>query len=232
MKRLIYLPLGMLKKVSHGHLFRGSIYPLSHLKNLDEFVIGPIQRDEALLLFALVRVVDPKTLVEFGFYQGHSAINFLKAMSPDARLYSFDISSDSMKAARRINDTRFNFLFKSQSEFEPSDVDNRTVDLVFFDAAHDFQLNLTTLERLMDSLSERALIVVHDTGIWHGDLKRLKTPEGYFLNSGYIHQPDERMFVNHIKANMNGFEMIHLHCTSKFRHGLTVIQRNIGPLPL
>lgn len=34
---------------------------------------GAVQRDEGLLLHALVRAMRPKTLVEIGFFRGHSA---------------------------------------------------------------------------------------------------------------------------------------------------------------
>ena len=217
-------------------LFEKNMYSLRHLSHFKDSDIGPIQRDEALLLYALVKTVDPKTIVEFGFLAGHSAKNFLRAMSSDARLFSYDISEASMKSARKIRDKRFKFIFKSQTEFAPSDVDNRMIDLAFFDAAHDFQLNVETFEKLIGSLSARALIVVHDTGAWYGDFKGLETPQGHFLNesasSGYIHQPGERAFVNYIRENMKDFDQIHLHCTSKFRHGMTVLQRNAKLLPL
>jgi predicted O-methyltransferase YrrM len=196
----------------------GSKYLLGHLRYYGENVLGPVQRDEALLLYSLVKTVDPKTIVEFGFYKGHSAINFLKAMSSDAKLYSYDISDGSVQLARRIHDKRFRFIHKSQADFEWSDVDNRLVDLVFFDAAHDFGLNVLTFSRLRNSLAERALIVVHDTG-GHG-------------SAGRIHQLDERRFVNYIKLDIRGFNQIHLHSTTKFRYGLTLLQRDIGPLPL
>lgn len=211
-------------------------YSLGHLMCFKDYVAGPIQRDEALLLYALVKTVDPKTIVEFGFDRGHSATNFLKAMSSDSRLYSYDISDVSMRLARKIHDERFRFIFKSQTDFEYSDVDNRLVDLVFFDASHDFHLNVATFEKVRKFLSERALIIVHDTGAWYGKLKGSKTPEGYFVggkaSAGYIHRPDERRFVNHIRENMEGFDQIHMHSTSKFRHGLTVLQRNVDALPI
>lgn len=211
-------------------------YSLGHLKHFGEYAAGPIQRDEALLLYALVKTVDPKTIVEFGFFKGHSAINFLKAISSDARLYSYDISDASIQQASRIRDKRFQFIFKSQAEFEPSDIDNRLVDLAFFDASHNFNLNLATFEKLRLVLNEGALIVVHDTGAWHGNLKGFKTPEGYFIggstSAGYIHRPDERMFVNYIRETFSDFDQIHLHSISKIRHGLTVLQRNANALSM
>lgn len=211
-------------------------YSLGHLRHFGEYVVGPIQRDEALFMYALVKMVDPKTVVEFGFYEGASATNFLKAMSSDARLYSYEISNASMRFARKIRDPRFRFILKSLTEFAPSDIDNRPIDLVFFDASHDLDINLATFEKIKGVLSEKALVIVHDTGAWYGDFKGLETPQGHFLNgpagSGYIHQPGERAFVNYLKENMNDFDQIHLHAVSKFRHGLTVLQRNAGPLPL
>ncbi|MDG7041492.1 MAG: class I SAM-dependent methyltransferase [Nitrososphaerota archaeon] len=212
----------------------GKSYSLNHLGSFDDYAQGPMQRDEALLLYALVKTVDPKTIVEFGFFLGNSAINFLKSMSRDARLYSFDIWDVSKQAATQIKDPRFKFIFKSQTDFEPADIDNNTVNLAFFDAAHDFDLNVTTFAKLKDSLAEKALIVVHDTGAWYVNPKGFKTEEGYFLNGSattYIHRPGERKFVNYIKTN-GGFDQIHLHSTSKFRHGLTILQKNAGPLPL
>jgi hypothetical protein len=211
-------------------------YSLSHLRIFDEYPAGPIQRDEALLLYALVKTVDPKTMVEFGFLAGHSALNFLKAMSQDARLYSYDISDMSKVLSSNFRDPRFKFFFKSQTDFEPSDVDNRPVDLVLFDASHDLSLNIATFHKIKDCLNEKALIMVHDTGIWHINPKGFQSPEGYFLGGlpdlGYIHRPGERRFVNYIRENLPDFDQIHLHSTSKFRHGLTVLQRNAGPLPL
>ena len=238
--RIISLPLYLKRTVINGLSFglfaiRKSL-SFSHLMHFKEYTLGPIQMDEALLLYALVKTVDPKTIVELGFLTGHSSRNFLKAMSPDARLYSYDISDASMRLAATIKDERFRFLFKSQADFEWSDIDNRLIDLVFFDASHDFHLNVATFEKVMKCLSERALIIVHDTGAWYGDLKGFHTPQGYFLSKstdgGYIHQPDERKFVNYIRANCGGFDQVHLHSTSKFRHGMTMLQRNVDALPV
>src|SRR4030095_10309050 len=86
----------------------------------EETAFGPIQREEALLLFALTRVLRPKVLVEFGFLCGHSARNFLVAMDPDARLYSFDIDKNTY--LHKVPDERFCLIYKSQDAFDWSDV--------------------------------------------------------------------------------------------------------------
>ena len=239
-KKLISQSLRPIRLVINSSLFdllaSGGSYSLRHLRRFSNYVIGPIQRDEALFLYALVKMVDPKTIVEFGFYEGDSSTNFLKAMSSDGRLYSYDISNASMTFARKIRDPRFRFILKSLTEFAPSDIDNRPIDLVFFDASHEFDLNVTTFEKVKGSLNERGLVVVHDTGAHYVDSNRCQTPMGYFLrgrlDAGYIHQPNERKFVNYIRESDQNYEQVHLHCTTKFRHGLTILQKNVGPLPL
>jgi predicted O-methyltransferase YrrM len=44
--------------------------------------MGAVQRDEALVLHALVRALRPQTLIEFGSGAGHSSYNFLRALAP------------------------------------------------------------------------------------------------------------------------------------------------------
>ena len=61
-----------------------------NFSHLDEGGMHGAGREDALLMYALVQMLWPKTIVEFGFYRGHSAVNFLKAMPVDCRLFSFD----------------------------------------------------------------------------------------------------------------------------------------------
>ena len=67
-------------------------FDITHLKDYSNLVSGPVQSDEALLLFSIVKVINPLVIVEFGFSEGHSSLNFLKALSQDGFLYSFDCS--------------------------------------------------------------------------------------------------------------------------------------------
>lgn len=71
------------------------------LSYTDKKAIGPLQRDEALALLGMVKTLCPETIVEFGFYQGHSAFNFLCAMEADAKLYSYDISEEALKCSKQ-----------------------------------------------------------------------------------------------------------------------------------
>ncbi len=99
-----------------------SKYDLQHLNNPDDpYVAGPVQDDEALVLFSLVKGIRPKVIVEFGFYEGDSANNFLMAMDRDAELHSYDIhgSSDNIQHLKRMFDNSFIFHLKSQTSFSP-----------------------------------------------------------------------------------------------------------------
>lgn len=213
---------------------------LAHLMLYDEGPMwGPIQRDEALLLHGLVRVVRPQTALEIGFMYGHSALNFLLALDPDARLYSFDIDpACSEIAARRFgHDPRFKFRLRSQDAVTSDDLDGRAADLVFLDAAHDLTLNMTTFERLVPLLSERAIVAIHDTGGIQRDVLGVKEEDDYWVKKPEIwagdeweHQPEERAFVNWILQEHPQFAQIHLHSRRVMRGGLTLLQRT-APLP-
>jgi predicted O-methyltransferase YrrM len=73
---------------------------LSHLNTYREKgLCGPLQREEALFLYSLTRLLRPKVIVEFGFHYGHSSFNFLQAMGEDDHLYSFDIAESAKKIA-------------------------------------------------------------------------------------------------------------------------------------
>merc|ERR1719160_1894125 len=111
-------------------------YNLPHLKRGNGQLPGPLQDDEALLLYALARVVRPRTILEFGTAQGFSALNWMHAIADDplARVFSYDIGM--YPAAARIEDAdpRFRFVMKSQADFDPADIGHRTVDVALFDA--------------------------------------------------------------------------------------------------
>jgi hypothetical protein len=139
------------RSVLNGSLLRRDAVDTSHLLAYREGwdSIGPVQRDEAFALFGLLRVLRPRTVVEFGFYDGRSAFNTLRALDVDARLYAYDVDDLAADIAAKVfaDESRLTFLRKSQAEFAPEDVDGRPVDFVFLDASHEFPLNRATFRR-------------------------------------------------------------------------------------
>jgi len=210
---------------------------ISHLISYtDENAIGPLQQPEALLLFSIVKTTLPQTIVEFGFFHGHSAFNFLQAMPKDARLYSYEISNESaQRAAKEFpKDGRFKFLHKSQTDFCALDVENRSIDLVFFDAAHELGLNQKTFELIYPCLSNESIVCIHDTGLWnkthfldiHSDFVKEQNGKHWINESSYAHQNEERMFVNWILDTYPAFQAVHFHSMQTLRHGLSILQQN------
>jgi trans-aconitate methyltransferase len=215
------------------------MFDLAHLAFYEEGPTdGAVQRDEALLLHALVRVTRPRTVVELGFFRGDSAFNFLRALDAEARLYSFDIDPACAETARERfgHDRRFTFHTRSQDELAPDDLDGRRADLVFIDAAHDLTLNQATFERLLPLLAPRAIVAIHDTGGIPRDL--LALADGHWMlalpeiwaDDEWEHQPGERAFTNWLLDRHAEFSQIHLHSRHTMRAGLTLLQRT-APLP-
>jgi hypothetical protein len=224
-------------------LARGRSRPIgtSHLLCYsEEDAVGPLQREEALFLFALIRVVRPATIVEFGFLQGLSSFNFLRAMEDNAILASFDIEESAQQTAHRrfSHDKRFRFFLKSQSLFSHEDIDFRPIDFAFFDGAHDLDLNVDTWKRISPFFSSQCIVAIHDTGLWsrhhflriHHEFASTRSANWISPNA-FVHQPDERRFVNWLLANDREFHAIHFHSTSTLRHGVTLLQRST-PLTL
>jgi predicted O-methyltransferase YrrM len=213
-----------------------------HLAHLgfyaEEAAFGPLQREEALLLAALVRVLRPSTIVEFGFSNGHSALNFLEAMTSDARLYSYDIDANSRDIAERAfgGEPRFTYLHKSQTDFDPADIEGRLIDFCLIDAAHFLDLNQKTWRRISPYFAPGALVAVHDTGTWHRQHfskvnaeYAAQKPDGWLDAHTFQPHPEERHFVNWVSSQHEGWTAEHLHTTATLRHGLSLLQR-VGPL--
>jgi predicted O-methyltransferase YrrM len=139
-------------------------YDLSHLTQNKMIVVGPIQDDEALFLYGLIKTTRPKTLLECGMFHGYSTVNILKAIDKDARLFTFDIEIYN-KNSPAFNDKRFKFINKSQSKFEQSDVENKTIDFIYLDNGHYFDVNVEFWKKVVGSMSENAIMVIHDTGL-------------------------------------------------------------------
>lgn len=68
----------------------------------NDFALDPLQRDEALFLFSLIKVLRPAVCIEFGFNNGNSAFSMLQAMDKTPILYSYDISKKPKEIAKKF----------------------------------------------------------------------------------------------------------------------------------
>lgn len=203
-------------------------YQLEHLENEDSGNRFSIQHDEALFLYGLTKVVSPEVIVEFGFYRGNSANNFLAAMSENCNLYSFDPDPECVSYASLIHDKRFKFFPKRGEDFRSSDIDDKLIGIVFFDAAHDFSSSMVTFKRVEKNLAEDCLLIIHDTGLFNRDFmgSAPNIPGSYFIKKGYAHRPQERLFVNHLKQIRPYYCQINFHSMNVGRMGVTILQKH------
>jgi predicted O-methyltransferase YrrM len=210
-------------------------YDLSHLSLFQsQETRGPILKDEALFLYALVKMIRPKVIVEFGFSRGHSSLNFLSAMDRDSVLYSYDISESAKEIAVNVfkKFRNFNFLFKSQLDFLPSDIGNKKIDLIYMDAVYETEVNMQTFDKFKSSLSDHGIIALHDTGTWHRkcmDESHLayasKKPQNWLNENEFQQQKGQREFCNAFMIRNPEFGIIHFHSHHVIRCGITLLQK-------
>jgi predicted O-methyltransferase YrrM len=216
-------------------------YPLAHLTQDDsQSVSGPIQDDEALALFALIRCMRLQTVVEIGGLSGYSARNFCEAVGPLGRVITLDLNPVPQVAPNHVT------IIGDATKIGPKELQVEHIDLVFFDC-HEYDaqmkfLNMLTAERLID---DESVIALHDTNThphrsvswkayWKYWLKRMvRGPLGYEMYltpDGWVHQDVERRMVNDLK--MAGYDALCLHSkpdrhddTMPYRHGLTIMKK-------
>lgn len=104
-------------------------YNLDHLtQKSDQWVYGPIQDDEALFLYAVIRGMRLRRILEIGGLQGYSAVNFLRAIGENGELHTIDIN----RVERQGPNHRT--LQKDARHIAPDDVDGKPLDMIFLTA--------------------------------------------------------------------------------------------------
>ena len=196
-------------------------YDLSHLIQDSQFVFGPVQDDEALLLFGAIKTIRPKVIVEFGANNGFGSLNFLKAIDEDSKLYSYDINPFN-KDSLANEDKRFIFYRKSHSDFDQMDVGNQTIDFVFVDYAHTDTMK-TGFKKIINQISFNGIIAIHNTGLHVSEQANCVCD--YENYCGGAHQKDARAFINWIIENYTEWHVLEMHSFKIFRHGLTFLQK-------
>lgn len=197
-------------------------YNLAHLTQPDDQQVGgPIQDDEALFLFALVRGMRLRRILEVGGLNGYSARNFLEAMGPEGMLYTVDLQPVPSLA------TNHRPIMKDVATLTATDLDGSRFDLVFFDAhAYVPQMDLLMRLRTAGLMNDETVLALHDT-----NLHPTKTCEwAYPIEEGWVHQDVERRMVNDLRRM--GYDGFSLHpslavhdAELPVRHGVTIMRK-------
>lgn len=197
-------------------------YNVEHLtQKEDQAVIGPLQDDEALFLYSIIRVTRIKNIIEVGFGQGHSALNFLKAVGSDGRVVSIDSSK-----VHQLSPNHTPILHNAEN-VEASDIPFAKADLVFYDC-HNYGAQMSLHKKLLESnvITDDTILVLHDTGLHPYKV----VGWSYEVDGGWVHQPVERRMVNTLKSQ--GWDAICLDtkkedydCGLLYRHGITIMKK-------
>lgn len=185
-------------------------YDLSHLTQDTRRVFGPIQDDEALLLYAFIRCASVKVVIEVGGQTGYSARNFMAA---GAEVYTIDIDPVATISPRH-HVIHANVGSVDASMFQ-------RCDLLFFDA-HAEEEQFGFYGRLKDAgvIGAWTTIALHDTGLHKHRFVEGSTPVG----DKWEHQAAERRIAARLTACGWAGICVHADDDDEPRHGLTLLQ--------
>lgn len=209
-------------------------YNLQHLTQADEQSNpGAIQDDEALLLFALIRVTRIKRIVEFGGVWGYSARNFCEAID-NGTVYTVDWGVEGITPIQGSNHI---VITKNAADVTPEDLDNQPIDLVFFDC-HAYEAELCAFQNLRRAgiITDKTIFAFHDTNLLATELSLGYPNISYEVKDGWVFCPPERQLVNDFKEM--GYDILNLgtnrdvhNASFPYRCGLS-IARKFTPLEL
>ena len=191
-------------------------YDLSHLTQNTQEVIGPVQDDEALLLYALIKCVRAATVLELGGLHGYSATNFLAALGQQGGVvYTVDILPQTKLAPNHVI-----------IQGDAATIDVTAIprcDVVFYDC-HNFDATLTFHDKAVAAgvIDESTILAVHDTGLhpyWIHQISKEIAP------GKWMHVDAERRIVNCFAGR--GWHAVCIHADGRqpIRHGLTLLKQ-------
>lgn len=200
-------------------------YDLDHLTQEDnQRVAGPIQDDEALFLYSVIRGSRLKRILEIGGLSGYSARNFLEALKfdKDGILYTCDISHVPVLSENH------KVIIKNALDLSIDDVDSLPLDLIFFDCHDMVQMDMYHKFLNENIINDNTIIALHDTNLHYAPFN----VQGDFVpgENGYAHQPVERKMVNIFKDL--GYDIFSISTDETkhnenfpWRHGVSVCKK-------
>jgi predicted O-methyltransferase YrrM len=134
----------------------------------------------------LIDLVRPKLLVELGTHTGNSYCSFcqaIKELNIDAKCYAIDtwegdaqagyygpeILSE-LKAHHDPLYSGFSQLLKSTFDDAVNNFNDGSIDLLHIDGLHTYEAVKHDFETWLPKLSNRAVVLFHDTNVHEGDL--------------------------------------------------------------
>jgi predicted O-methyltransferase YrrM len=200
-------------------------YDLTHLTQPEnQNVSGPIQDDEALFLYSIIRGCRLERILEIGGLSGYSAKNFLKALSfsKNGILYTCDLNPVP------VLDVNHKVIIKNALDLTINELDNKPLDLIFFDCHDMIQMNIYQKFVNNNIINDNTILALHDTNLHYAPYNH----GGHYVekDKGYAHQPVERTMVNIFKSL--GYDIFSISTDQSkhspefpVRHGMTICKK-------
>lgn len=200
-------------------------YDLSHLtQHENQNVSGPIQDDEALFLYSIIRGSRLERILEIGGLSGYSAKNFLQALSfsKNGILYTCDLNPVPILAENH------KVIIKNALHLTIDELDNKPLDLIFFDCHDMIQMDIYYNLVNNNIINDNTILALHDTNLHYAPYQHC----GVYIEKedGFAHQPVERHMINIFK-NL-GYDIFSISTDSTkhsecfpVRHGISVCKK-------
>lgn len=200
-------------------------YDLTHLTQPEnQNVSGPIQDDEALFLYSIIRGCRLERILEIGGLHGYSGKNFLKALSfsKNGILYTCDLNPVTVLGVNH------KVITKNALDLTTNELDNKPLDLLFFDCHDMIQMDIYYKFVNNNIINDNTILALHDTNLHYSPYQHC----GYYIekDNGYAHQPVERNMVNIFKSL--GYDIFSISTDQSkhsedfpVRHGITVCKK-------
>ena len=104
-------------------------YDISHLTQETDVVFGPIQDDEALFLYYLIKICGIKYIIEVGGLHGYSSLNFLQALADEGRLITVDPNFTDQN--KLLQESNFTLISKNIQDVDVCQIPVPRIDCIF-----------------------------------------------------------------------------------------------------
>ena len=146
---------------------------IKYNENLGEKKKMQISLSQCHLLHLIIKLYNPKKILEIGTFTGLSALTMGLAMNNDSNLIAIDKNKQTSEIAKNFFDkanleNKINLLVKNASDGLDELLKNKEVfDLVFIDADKENYINY--FEKSLKMLKKSGIIIT-DNVLWYGDV--------------------------------------------------------------
>jgi hypothetical protein len=148
---------------------------------------GNVAFAELAILAAIVKTTEPRTLFEFGTYDGNTTLQLALNTPDDGIIYTIDLPPDNLNPKLRLDpgdrifmggaipgqrfkgtaaEGKIHQVLSDSAAYNYSFLEHK-VDFVFVDGAHSYEYLKNDTQHALSMLAPKGLIVWHDYLVWN-----------------------------------------------------------------